>query len=147
MQADYISRNSWQTKDLGYQIAKQLSGGEVLCLFGEMGAGKTKFISGVINFFLPGKRVLSPTFLIVRHYQLAQYSIKNLYHVDLYRIGNNYDLEGIGIAEFIQKPDTIVAIEWAERLSGIKPLRRMDITFSILTNNLRKIRLKTYGRY
>ncbi|MBM3283967.1 tRNA (adenosine(37)-N6)-threonylcarbamoyltransferase complex ATPase subunit type 1 TsaE [Candidatus Gottesmanbacteria bacterium] len=138
----YISESYNQTRHLGRQLAAGCRGGEVLCLYGDLGSGKTTFIQGLINFFLPGKRILSPTFIIVRHYYAIHPSIKNIYHVDLYRTSKIEEIIDTGISEFIQKPDNIiVAVEWADKLAHLLPAGRIDVNFSILSANKREIKI------
>lgn len=137
---NYLSKTPNKTIQLGKKIASKLKGGEILCLYGELGAGKTTFTKGVVNYFLPKKRVLSPTYIIVRHYQIGRSpSIKNIYHVDLYRISEKTGLRGIGLDEFVKKPDSIVLIEWAEKLGKLAFDRRIDVRFEKIDENSRKI--------
>lgn len=138
---NYITRSHGQTSRLGRKIASSLEGGEVLCLYGDLGAGKTTFTQGLIKFFIPDKRVLSPTFIIVRHYHIIHSLIKNIYHVDLYRISTIEGITDIGVSEFFHKPDTIVVIEWAEKYGSLLPRKRLDIHFSIIDGNKRAIKI------
>lgn len=137
----YISNSPIQTKDFARKIAASLLGGETLCLTGDLGSGKTTFTIGLIDFFLPGKRVLSPTFIIVRHYLLDRPLIKNIYHLDLYRLLKSKDVVKLGLLEFINKSDTIVAIEWAEKLGRLPLKKRIDINFSIINDKQRLIKV------
>lgn len=136
-----ITKSPEETKRLARKIASTLHSGEVLCLYGDLGAGKTTFIRGLIEFFIPGKRVLSPTFIIVRHYYINHPFIKNIYHVDLYRISMIEEIADLGLSEFMNKSDTIVAIEWAEKLESLLPEKRIDINFSIIDENKRGIKI------
>jgi len=138
---NYLSNSPKETKDLAKKIAENLVGGEVLCFYGDLGAGKTTFITGLINFFLPGKRVLSPTFIIVRHYEIQNNLIKNIYHLDLYRLEKNQNLISLGLDEFINKPDTLFLIEWANYLIDFLPEKRIDIYINIKTENQRLIKI------
>ncbi|MBI4990740.1 tRNA (adenosine(37)-N6)-threonylcarbamoyltransferase complex ATPase subunit type 1 TsaE [Candidatus Gottesmanbacteria bacterium] len=131
---DYISKSPSQTKDIARKIASQLKGGEVICLYGDLGAGKTVFVSGLINYFLPGKRVLSPTFIIVRHYQLDHQKIKRFLHVDLYRMTNTKEIQKLEFFESMYRLNTIVAIEWAEKLDKHMPQKRIDISLKTLSD-------------
>lgn len=128
-----------QTRNFGRKIALQLHGGEVACLYGELGAGKTTFVSGVINVFLPGKRVLSPTFIIVRHYTISHKTIKHIFHIDLYRMNTVSEIEQVGIGEFMHRSDTLTFIEWPERMRSILPMKRLDIYFQMIDPKTRKI--------
>ena len=136
---NYITNNSDETKQIGYRFGLRCGGGEVLCLYGDLGAGKTTFAHGFINYFLPGKRVLSPTFIIVRHYRPPQAFIKNIYHVDLYRLAKTEEILATGLTEFMCKPDSIVILEWAEKMGKFLPDKRIDIHFTMLDNDKRKI--------
>ena len=143
----YISDSSDCTRQLGWEIAAKIKGWEVLCLYGELGAGKTTFTQGLIDFFLPKKRVLYPTFIIVRHYRPVHKQIKNIYHVDLYRMNSESEIVGLGLSEFMHRPDTIVLFEWTERLGKLLPKKRVDIKFSIINNRERKIEVTEKSRY
>lgn len=138
----YITKRRQETVKLGKKIAGKLKGGEILCLFGEMGSGKTTFVSGLVRYFLPNSRVLSPTFIIVRHYKTKNKKIKNIFHVDLYRLENYKEISGLGIDEFFGDKNSIVAIEWAENLRKFIPEKRIDIKFNIIDKEKRRIDIK-----
>lgn len=143
---EYISNSDIETKKISEQFASHLKGGEVLCLYGDLGAGKTVFAQGMINYFLPGKRVLSPTFIIVRHYQIDHQIIKRFLHIDLYRLMSIKDIENLEFFELMYKKDTIVAIEWAEKLENLLPKNRIDIRIKSLDENKRLITIKNNSR-
>src|SRR3989338_9258543 len=112
----HTTRNVTETEKLGEKSAAKLRGGEVVLLFGELGSGKTAFTRGLIRHFLPGIRVLSPTFIIVRHYKPGKNYIKNIYHVDLYRVSSEKEIESVGFTEYLFKPSTIIVVEWPDLL-------------------------------
>lgn len=141
----YISNNSDDTAKIGKKIAVRLKGGEVLCLYGELGAGKSVFTRALIHYFLPGIRVLSPTFIIVRQYDIEMNNKKTIYHLDLYRLTNNTEFQDLGITENFHQPDTILVIEWADRIKDILPAKRTDIIFKIIGENQREILVQNYG--
>ncbi len=141
---EYTTKTIEETKKLGEGLGSKLCGGEVICLYGELGAGKTVFTSGLINFFLPKKRILSPTFIIVRHYPVIDPKIKNIYHADLYRMTNDGEIESTGLTEFINKPDSIVLVEWAEKMGKLLPKARIDVKFLITGENERNISIIKY---
>ena len=138
----YITWSPRETSDLGRELAARLSGGEVVCLYGDLGSGKTTFISGVINYFRPKTRV-SPTFIIVRHYRFDKAPIINLFHADLYRLENKLSVKALGLAEYWTDPDTVFLMEWAEKMAGQLPENRIDISFRITGRDKREI---IYGR-
>lgn len=136
-----ITNNFTQTQQVGIDLASQLHGGEVLCLSGDLGFGKTTFIQGLAKGLGITKRILSPTFIIMRTYEMqqAERNIRMFYHVDLYRMETAHDIEGLGLFDVLGKPDTIVAIEWPEKLGKVLPKKRIDIKFAYLTEEKRKI--------
>lgn len=144
MKNNYITRNPDETKLLAHKLAVQLHGGEVLCLYGELGSGKTVFVSGLIHYFLPKVRVLSPTFIIVRHYQTSNSSIKEIHHADFYRISKPQECKNLGILEFMHKSSVVLAIEWAERLGEFLPDRRIDIHIINQGDNQRLFKIKEW---
>jgi len=80
---------------------------------GGLGAGKTVFIKGFVEAYIPGTEVTSPTYTIMNDYV---YHKKSIYHVDLYRINSLEDLLGTGFFEAFEDPKTIMLLEWSERL-------------------------------
>ncbi len=139
MKKNFISNNSNETIIIAQDLASRLTGDEVICLYGDLGSGKTVFAKGIIQFFIPNQRILSPTFIIVRHYQTVNKKIKNIYHADLYRIEKEGDLDAICLNEFIGQPDSIVIIEWAERLGKFLPQKRIDTRLRTLSDYSRLI--------
>lgn len=135
----FITNTFEETRALGEKIAKNLKGGEVLALYGNLGAGKTTFVQGMTKGLGLKRRIISPTFIIVRSYNLE---IMNFYHIDLYRVENPLDIKKLGLDEIFNNPKSIVAIEWAEKMGNLLPKRRLDIFFEYLSDNRRKIIIK-----
>jgi tRNA threonylcarbamoyladenosine biosynthesis protein TsaE len=100
----------------------------VVCLYGDLGSGKTTFVQGFARGLGIQHRLLSPTFIIVRRYQISQ-STSLLYHVDLYRTKTSYDIENLGFSEILEDLRGYVLIEWAEKLGSLLPQKRRDIHF------------------
>lgn len=140
---EYISNNAQESKKIARKLASELIGGEVICLYGQLGTGKTAFVQGMLEYLLPGKRVISPTFIIVRHYRINHKNIKRFLHVDLYRISNIREVKELELMEFMHKSDTIIAIEWAEKLENLIPKKRIDIRIKSLDENKRLITIET----
>ncbi len=138
----YTSQNVDQTHAIAQKLASKLKGDEIICLYGDLGSGKTVFAKGLIQFFIPNQRILSPTFIIVRQYQTANKKIKNIFHADLYRIDNLSEIKGLEIMEYINKSSNVVIIEWAERLKSLLPATRIDIYIKNIGLNKRSIDLK-----
>ncbi len=121
--------------------SEQDRGALTVCLYGELGSGKTTFVQGFGKAFGITSRLLSPTFFIVRRYPFVKQS-GFFYHIDLYRIGDEKELVELGIPEILRDSDSIVLIEWADTLGGLLPKRRVDIRFEVLENDSHKISME-----
>src|SRR5664279_2141969 len=99
MTKKYINNSFEETQHLGYEFAKNIKQGQVLALFGDLGSGKTTFVQGFAKGLGITKKIISPTFIIVRSYEIG---VRNFYHVDLYRIHNESDIDGLGLLEIIK---------------------------------------------
>ncbi|MDO8657337.1 MAG: tRNA (adenosine(37)-N6)-threonylcarbamoyltransferase complex ATPase subunit type 1 TsaE [Candidatus Levybacteria bacterium] len=128
----------------GYSLSRRKA--LVIALYGELGSGKTTFVQGLAKGLGIKRRIISPTFIIMRTYEIRfkiyDLRFKNFYHVDLYRVENVDDIKGLGIEEIIDNPQNIVAIEWAERIGKLLPKPRVDIYFEYLREDKRKIVIK-----
>lgn len=102
---------------LGAQLAGELAGGQVITLSGELGAGKTTLVRGMLRGLGFHGRVKSPSYGLVESYQVAGLEI---HHLDLYRLGEPEELDFIGIEDLIGA-DSILLIEWPERGTGRLP--------------------------
>ena len=120
----------------------------VAVLYGDLGSGKTTFIQGMAKGLGIKKRIISPTFLIVRNYKMKKSKVKSqnynskfksFYHVDLYRTQDEGDLEGLGLKEILEDPQNIVAIEWGEKLGKLMPKKRCDVKLEYLNEDKRRI--------
>jgi len=125
----YISTSPADTKKFAERILKKIKGGAVLGLVGELGSGKTVFVQGLAKAFGVKKTVNSPTFVIMKIYDIRESRIANrdsriiirqLIHVDAYRINNYQELLDIGLGEYLNKKENLVVIEWAEKTPEIK---------------------------
>ena len=133
-----------ETQQLGEEFAHQLKGGEVLALYGDLGSGKTTFIQGLAKGLGIDRQIISPTFIIMRTYNVKSTFQKSkvLYHVDLYRIKDANDVQSLGLLELIGDPQNIVAIEWPDKIENLLPENRIDIMFEYLGDDKREIKFK-----
>ena len=112
------TQNVAETEQVAMDLAAQLRGGECICLSGELGAGKTQFVRGLLRGLGgSGRSVSSPTFVILNIYDSGRLS---LFHIDAYRLGNHEDAGAFDIAELLQNRGVVV-IEWPERIAAQIP--------------------------
>jgi tRNA threonylcarbamoyladenosine biosynthesis protein TsaE len=139
-----VTNSPEETKKLAKKFAKNLKGGEVFGLIGNLGAGKTVFVQGLAEGLGIKEIVNSPTFVLMKCYKLQDksYKIRELVHVDAYRIDGPAELLDIGLGEYLSDKNSLVVIEWAEKVKKILPANSIIITFDIKNNNQREIRIK-----
>ena len=114
--AIFISKSPEDTLRFGEEYAKTLSGGDVVLLNGEMGAGKTVFAKGVALGLGIDEEVLSPTYAYMNDYS------GKLYHFDCYRLECGEQAEALGLCDYFYA-DGICLIEWAENIKSVLPAK------------------------
>ncbi len=137
-----ITKNSNETKKLGNEFPKKIKGGDVLLLYGNLGAGKTTFVQGFAEGLGITERILSPTFVLQRIHEVHGSNIKNLNHIDLYRLENPTEIENLGLGEMFDDSDSVTVIEWADRLLNFSPKKGFKIYFKYLDDDKREIVIK-----
>jgi len=125
-----IVGNADEMREVGRRLSASLleipAGPIVITLQGELGAGKTTLVRGVLQAFGVVGAVRSPTYTLIEPYELMG---RRIYHLDLYRLGNARDLDGLGLRDLLE-PDAILLIEWPER-AGEGALPRPDLEVKI----------------
>lgn len=122
MDFQYRSSSPDITFALGETLSRLLLPGDILCLDGDLGAGKTKFAQGVAAGLGVKGRVTSPTFNLVNEYR----GRVDLYHMDVYRLGSPAELEDLGYREYFFG-DGVTLLEWASLVEDYLPPERLDI--------------------
>lgn len=112
----FISNSREETIKVAFDFAKRLKKGDIVCLNGDLGVGKTAFVAGIAEAFGYDGYTSSPTFTLVNEY-IAEIPI---YHFDVYRIDYSDEMYDIGIDDYLFG-DGICIIEWAERIKDILP--------------------------
>lgn len=143
-----VTLSEQQTISLAKKIARKLHGGEVITLSGPLGAGKTTFVKGLAKGLGVNKIITSPTFILMNIYKLQAENceLKYLTHIDCYRIKKAQEIIDIGAQEYFGRKDTVVVIEWAERIQKILPKKRINITIKIGKNHRRIVLIKIHYR-
>lgn len=124
----FHSTSEQQTREAARSMAPLLRRGDVVALYGELGAGKTQFVKGLCEAFQVRDPVTSPTFVILNRYSGVDGQKKEilLFHLDLYRVGSAEEIYDLGYEEYLFG-DGISVVEWAERLASLLPPRRYDV--------------------
>jgi len=140
MQAVYTIHSGRETRKLGEILAAELRGGEIICLTGELGSGKTTFTQGILKGLKTKGPYTSPTFVVMKEYGIKSHEsgIKKAYHFDAYRVGVK-DILDLGWEEIIANKKNVVIIEWAEKIRRIIPERAIWIKFKHKGKEIREI--------
>ena len=132
-----------ETWALAKELAKELNPGDVVCLEGDLGAGKTTFTQGLAAALgVPG-RVTSPTFCIVQEHQSPDVL---LVHMDLYRLHGEEDVEAIGWEDYLSR-GAIIAVEWPERAGTLLPSSAHHVAFQHFGEEKRRITIDKGGNF
>lgn len=130
--AVFISRSAEQTVDFAREYASSLKGGDVVLLYGEMGAGKTVFAKGVALGLGIDDEILSPTYAYMNDYG------GKLYHYDCYRLSSGAQAEGLGLTDYFYG-DGVCLVEWAQNIADVLPENCKTVTIEKLKGSVRKI--------
>lgn len=127
--------DSASTLAFAARVGSRLKGGEVIELIGDLGAGKTTFVIGLAKGAGITEQVSSPSFTIRNDYSTKGLSIA---HFDFFRLSESGDLQEI-LAETLNEPQTVVAVEWADTLSHVLPSERIKLKFRPLPSDSRAV--------
>lgn len=131
------SSSDKKTIEIGKSLGARLSRG-ILCLYGDLGAGKTTFVRGLAKGLSITSTIQSPTFT----YQRIHQGRVTLYHFDFYRLAKADHLLMTELTEILEKQDGIIVIEWPERVMHMLPQSRTEIFFEYIDERTRKIRME-----
>lgn len=136
----YLTNSELETREIGKQLTKELQPGTVLCLHGELGAGKTSLVKGLAEGFGISETITSPTFAIMNIYQVKERAIKRLLHIDTYRLKSESELYEIGAEDYLGALDSVAVVEWPEKIPNIlKDKKVVNVYFNHLSENSREI--------
>jgi len=133
-----------QTIQFGKKIAKNLRPGDILCLCGNLGTGKTTLVKGIAQGLRIKKNITSPTFTLMNIYDTrnTEYRICHLAHIDTYRLKSERELIEIGVEDYLGAPDTVCVIEWPEKIRGLlKGKHAKSIKIKTINENSREIEM------
>lgn len=138
------AHNEKATKQLGSDLAKELIQTDtdqalVIGLKGELGSGKTTFVKGFANF-LDVEEITSPTFVILKKYNIDKEGFSTFYHMDGYRLEAESDLSELNFNQIIQDDEAIILVEWPEKVAPF-PEEALTIEFEILEDKARELKV------
>ena len=138
----FISKCEQDTINFASKFASTLTGNDIIVLTGDLGAGKTKFVQGILKYFNLENEISSPTFTIVNEYNSPD---TNIYHFDVYRLADVDEFYAIGGEEYFSKG--ICIIEWGEIIENILPkdYYKISINKSLDDENIREIIIEPKG--
>lgn len=142
------TKSAEETRAIGERLGRRLRAGDVVLLFGDLGAGKTTLTQGIAQGLGMTTPVTSPTFTLVQEYRHAE-TKQHLAHFDPYRLRGEDDLTDLGFEEYLEN-ERIIVVEWAERLGSLTPAEhlRIEITSSPTdspTEDTRTLKLTAFG--
>lgn len=132
---EFISNSTEQTRRLGMRLGALIEPGCLICLNGDLGAGKTTFVQGLAAGWGTDDPVTSPTFVLVNQYQ--RFSGGYLYHLDAYRLSNS--MEALDLDLDIMLAEGALVIEWPERIETALPRERLWVDLSYVSEEKRRL--------
>ena len=148
MNKKHLTNSHKQTQKLGKELAREIikNGAKkravVLELQGNLGGGKTTFLQGFAKGLGIKDKILSPTFVILKHFEIVNSEFTDFYHIDCYRLKNEKDILELGIKEIMKNPKNIIAVEWPEKIKKVLPKRNIVLEFKFISETQREIIIK-----
>jgi tRNA threonylcarbamoyladenosine biosynthesis protein TsaE len=132
---EFISRSAEQTRRLGMRLGALLHSGDVICLVGELGSGKTTLVQGIASGWGSLDAVTSPTFVLVNVYHGADG--QRMYHLDAYRLKDAREAEDLDMDVMLE--GGLLVIEWAERIREALPSEHLRVTMRWIDDEQRDL--------
>ena len=141
---DIISHSQARTRRFGASLGELLRGGDVICLAGELGTGKTCFAQGIGQGLGIEGPITSPSFTLINEYQQEQARLP-FYHADLYRLGEAREVLTLGLEEYFYG-EGVCVVEWADRAPEALPAEHLWIEFRYIDETKRGLLMKAVGK-
>lgn len=126
-------------KDFLANLKREEDKATVVALKGNLGSGKTTFTQFLAKHLSVTENITSPTFVIMKSYELSVIGYKFLHHIDAYRLKNEEELNKLGWQEVISDPKNLILIEWPENVADVIPKNATTISFEFIDETTRKI--------
>lgn len=131
------------TEALGARLARRLGPGDMVCLIGDLGAGKTTVARGVVRAICgPQQEIPSPTYTLVQTYDAGPFEV---WHVDLYRLEGPAESAELGLEDAFK--EAVVLVEWPERLAGRLPADRIEVRLGLAPGGGRDVEITGVGAW
>jgi len=140
---ELVSHNVDETYQIGHHLGTLLQAGDVVCLAGDLGAGKTALTRGIGGGWGALEAVTSPTFTLVHEHHRDQ-NDHTLYHIDCYRLQGSADAWSIGLDDLLHD-DGILVIEWPENIADVLPGERLWVAIDMVDENRRRLHFRATG--
>ena len=135
---EFNIKTEQETQEVAKELVKLLKGGELIALSGNLGAGKTVFVKALAKELGVKEEATSPTFVLMKVYQADHGKVDKFVHVDCYRLSGQEDLFEIGLGDYLNYDNTVVAVEWADKIANL-PDKTIKVHIDILEGDQRKI--------
>lgn len=135
---EVISRAAEQTRRVGVRLGQLLHGGQVVCLEGPLGVGKTVLAQGIGEGWGATWPVLSPGFVLIREHRRPT-GLQRLLHVDFYRLQDPREAESLGLEEWLEAPDAVMIVEWPERAPTVLPPENLWVRLEFADGDRRRL--------
>lgn len=136
----FKTNSAEETLEVGKRLAANLTKGGVVCLFGDLGSGKTTLAQGIAMGLGVKGRISSPTFVVVRQYPFfVEQEIRSFWHIDLYRLEDKEQMEAIGMRDILADAKSVILIEWPEKAMSLLPKHFIEVRLKVISENEREI--------
>ncbi|MCA9363330.1 tRNA (adenosine(37)-N6)-threonylcarbamoyltransferase complex ATPase subunit type 1 TsaE [Candidatus Kaiserbacteria bacterium] len=144
LEQQYLVAKPEDFKPLIKQLIESESDNLIIALEGDLGAGKTTFTQELGKCLGVEEVITSPTFTIMKQYNLSDKKFKTLVHIDAYRIESEAEVEPLHIKELLENPNTVICIEWPENIREVIPSTAKKVTISISEGEQRQVTLSHF---
>ncbi len=141
---DFLSHSPEQTQRFGVRLGELLKPGDLVCLEGDLGSGKTTLTQGIARGWGSLDPVTSPTFVLINQYRRADSQV--LYHVDAFRLGSSQEAVHLGLEDLLADHGPVV-VEWADRIADVLPAERLWVHLRWVDDLRRGLRFEALGNH
>lgn len=135
---EFISHNLADTENIAQDLLSNLADKSILALSGNLGAGKTTFVKFLAKALGLEENITSPTFVLLKAYDIDFADFKKFVHVDCYRLDAKEDLADIGLQDYVADTSNLLLIEWADKINNLPQDKVLNIRIEILGETERK---------